>query len=178
MGQHQARFTTVLIVDDDERVLATYDRYRSRNRTIVTASNGQAACEIARKHAPGLALVDLQLGKESGIDVIRKLKAVHPSTIIVLLSGYASVQATVQAMRAGADDVLEKPVSLTEILRRLERPPEEIDVIETPTLERVQWEHVHRVLADCDGNISLAARRLGVYRSTMQRWLRKRAPKD
>ena len=143
----------------------------------MTARTGQAACDIARKHAPGLAVVDLQLGKESGIDVIRRLNTVQPSTIVVMLSGYASVEATVQAMRAGVDDVLEKLVSLREILCCLEQEAGDDGAIETPTLERVQWEHVHRVLADCDGNISLAAKRLGVYRSTMQRWLRKHAPK-
>ena len=171
------RFSTILVVDDDERVLASYNRYRSRTRSIIAATNGEDACEAAREHAPGLAVVDLQLQRESGIDVIRRLKAVHPSTIIVMLSGYVSVEAAVHAMRAGAYDVLVKPVSLSEILRRLERDPDEAPEIETMSLERVQWEHVQRVLAECEGNISLAARRLGVYRSTMQRWLRKHAPK-
>jgi two-component system response regulator RegA len=178
VGEAHTRFATVLVVDDDERVLATYDRYRARGRNILTASNVDAACEIARKHAPDLAVVDLQLGKESGIDLIRKLKALSASTIVVMLSGYASVEATVQAMRAGAEDVVIKPVSLSEIMRRLDDDGEATDAIETPTLERAQWEHVQRVLADCDGNITHAAERLGVYRSTMQRWLRKQTPKE
>lgn len=181
MGPQQARFANVLIVDDDERVLASYHRYRSQTRNIMTATSGAAACAAAREHAPDLAVVDLQLGKESGIDVIRKLKELDPSTTVVVLSGYASVEATVQAMRAGADDVLVKPVSLKEILRRLESEADEPavdDEMETASLERVQWEHVQRVLAECNGNITLAASRLGVYRSTMQRWLRKQTPKD
>jgi two-component system response regulator RegA len=178
MGQTQTRFATVLVVDDDERVLVTYDRYRARGRNVLTASNSDAACEVARNAKPDLAVVDLQLGKECGIDLIRKLKELSPSTIVVMLSGYASVESTVQAMRAGAEDVLIKPVSLTEIMRRLEHEGDPLDAIETPTLERAQWEHVQRVLADCDGNITHAARRLGVERSTLQRWLRKQTPKD
>jgi len=147
----------------------------------MTATSGDAACVVAREHAPDLAVVDLHLGKESGIDVIRKLKELDPSTTVVVLSGYASVEATVHAMRAGADDVLVKPVTLREILRRLESDADEPDVtdeIETASLERVQWEHVQRVLAECNGNITLAANRLGVCRSTIQRWLRKQTPKD
>jgi len=72
-----------------------------------------------------------------------------------------------------------KPITLEEMVKRVEEDtPTELDLEETPTLARVEWEHITRVLADCNGNISMAARRLGIYRSSLQRRLRKHAPRE
>jgi two-component system response regulator RegA len=176
METSDSRFQTVLVVDDDERLLASFASYLGRNRVALTATTGDTACELARQHKPDLAIIDLQLRSESGIDLIRRIKEENPATVVVMISGYGSVEATVRAMRAGADDVLVKPVTWEEIVRRLEEEPDSDLSIETPTLARAQWEHVHRVLSDCDGNVSMAARRLGMDRSTLQRWLRRPAP--
>jgi len=178
MSSNDTRFGTVLIVDDDRNLLASFASHvgRRTGSLALTATTSSSAMELANKHRPELAIVDLQLGSESGIELIRELKREHPAITAVLISGYSSVQSTVLAMRAGADDVLVKPITWAEIMQRLEpdgggEPPPQ-----TPTLARAQWEHIHRVLADCDGNISLAARKLGMYRSTLQRWLRRHAP--
>ena len=177
----ETRFETVLVVDDDERLLAAFASYlgRKRESRVLTATSSDAACELARKHRPELAVIDLHLGNESGIDLIRTLKRQQPKMLTVLLTGYGSLEAAVCAMRAGADDVLSKPVTWAEIVHRLARrdgsEPTEAPSV-TPTLARAQWEHVQRVLGDCQGNISAAARKLGMYRSTLQRWLRRHAP--
>lgn len=170
-------FRTVLVVDDDERLLRTYTRTPTQDVTFLTANDSASARSLARQHQPELAIVDLQLGKESGIELVRQLKTDDPRACVVLISGYGSVDATVWAMRAGADDVVEKPVTFREIVRRLEGNVDEPSVFEPITLERAQWEHIHRVLGDANGNISMAARRLGVYRTTLRRWLRKSAPR-
>ena len=170
-------FRTVLVVDDDERMLRAYARTPAQDVTFFTANDSASARSLARQHQPELTIVDLQLGKESGIELVRQLKTEDPDACVVLISGYGSVDSTVWAMRAGADDVIEKPVTFREIVRRLEGNVDEPSVFEPITLERAQWEHIHRVLGDAHGNISMAARRLGVYRTTLRRWLRKSAPR-
>jgi len=165
---------SVLVVDDDGGLLAAYQRSLGRSYTVLLAKTTAEALELARQHRPDVAIVDYQLKNESGIELVRALKSLDRNIFAVLISGYASVEVAVAAMRAGADDVLPKPITSGEILRRIGPQPD--PRVETPTLARAQWEHVQRVLADCNGNISMAARRLGMYRSTLQRWLRKHPP--
>ena len=170
----------ILAVDDDERILRAYQRSTAQDPTceLAVASSRTEAIALAHRCAPDLALVDLCLGSESGIELIRELRAHHTQAVLVMVTGYASAAAAVSAMRAGADDVVMKPVSLGEILSRVEANFEPNAYQgETPTLERAQWEHVQRVLFECGGNISMAARRLGIYRSTLQRWLRRQVPR-
>jgi two-component system response regulator RegA len=174
------RIGTVLVVDDDQALLASFRRSIGPHYTALTASDGASARSQARQRAPDLMIVDLCLGRESGLEVVRTLKAEHPSAIIVLISGWASIEQAVAAVHAGADHVIAKPVTFAEILNRIQAKPivsEEL-FVETPTLARAEWEHISRVISDCDGNLSLAARRLGVYRSTLQRRLRKYAPRS
>lgn len=176
MGQ-QRSINRVLVVDDDEKVLSACRRVRSRR--VFTAANPADALELAQTERPDLAIVDLRLGTESGIDVTRDLKDACPGLVVALCSGYLSVTTAVAAVKAGADVVVFKPVTFEEILKRVEgsvEAPAPLD--ETPTLARAEWEHIMRVLADCNGNVSLAARRLGIYRSSLQRKLRKYAPQQ
>jgi two-component system, response regulator RegA len=180
MGELRTRaIRTVLAVDDDEILLAAYRRGVDRQRSLFTASNPTTARQIARRESPELAVIDLRISTDSGIDLVRDLKRERPDMVIVLCSAYLSVVATEAAMKAGAYCVMFKPITLEEIVRRVEEDtPVELDLEETPTLARVEWEHITRVLADCNGNISMAARRLGIYRSSLQRRLRKHAPRE
>jgi two-component system response regulator RegA len=170
-------FRTILVVDDDEGILRAYARTPRQDLTFLTAQNSASARDLARQHHPDLIIVDLQLGTESGLDLVHDLKAVEPNACVVVVSGYGSVDAAVRAMRAGADDVIEKPVTFREIMHRLEGDDDEASTFEPPTLQRAQWEHVQRVLADTNGNISMTARKLGVYRTTLRRWLGKSPPR-
>ena len=170
---------TVLAVDDDEQILGGYRRGFGKERTVLTTADPATARQIARRERCDLAIVDLRLRGESGISLTRDLKADVPEMLIVLCSGYLSVEVAVAAVHAGADAVLFKPITPRDILRRVEEGPVlEPDLEDTPTLARAEWEHITRVLADCNGNISLAARRLGIYRSSLQRRLRKFAPRQ
>lgn len=165
---------TILAVDDDHLQLNALARSLRLQKTVYTTTDSQSALELARRQRPDLAIIDMHLGGASGIALVRTLRAEFPDMVIALVSAYLSVEATVMAVRAGADHVLPKPILGHEILRRLDEAlPDEPDYRETPTLERAEAEHIARVLADCGGNISEAARRLGVYRSSLQRRLRK-----
>jgi two-component system response regulator RegA len=169
---------SVLAVDDDEHILGGYKRGFGRERAVFITADPLAARQIARDEPCDLAIVDLRLRGESGITLTRDLKCDAPGMLVALCSGYLSVEVAVAAVHAGADAVLFKPITAREILRRFEEgTPLEPNLEDTPTLARAEWEHITRVLADCNGNVSLAARRLGIYRSSLQRRLRKFAPR-
>jgi two-component system, response regulator RegA len=177
MGDRRA-IRVVLAIDDDEHTLSGYKRGFGRDRTVHATADPAAARQIARRERCDLAVVDLRLQGESGISLTRELRRECPDMLIALCSGYLSVDVAVAAVHAGADAVLFKPISAKEILRRVEEGPSfEPNLDDTPTLARAEWEHITRVLADCNGNVSLAARRLGIYRSSLQRRLRKFAPR-
>jgi len=169
----------VLIVDDDERFLTALTRGRDPSYAVFTAMNAAAAMKLARERSPDLTIVDLRLDGASGVSLIAELKREHPEMKVALCSSYLSVVSAVAAVRAGADHVISKPFTIKDAIRRTEceaEVEEDENSDETLTLARVEWEHIMRVLSDCEGNLSLAARRLGIYRSTLKRRIRKLAP--
>ena len=169
---------SVLVADDDVALLTAATRSLGKDRRVLTATTAHEARLLAGREVPDLVIVDLRLGTYSGIDLIRQLRRDRPELVIVLYSAYMSVVAATAAMRAGADVVVFKPCTFHEILRRVEEDAhEDPDLDETPTLASIEWEHIARVVADCNGNITLAAKKLGLYRSSLQRRLRKHAPK-
>jgi two-component system response regulator RegA len=168
---------TVLVVDDDDQLLRAYQSALGPERRVIAAKTIAAATAVVREHTVDLAIVDFQLRGECGIDLIAPLKDACPGLVFVLVTGYGSMDVAARAARAGADEVLAKPITYAEILARVSDPCPDAAQTVTPTLARAQWEHIHRVLKDSDGNVSMAARKLGVYRSTLQRWLRRHAPR-
>ncbi|MDQ3363811.1 MAG: response regulator [Myxococcota bacterium] len=171
--------TAILVVDDDEVLLRACERGIGSEARMFTATTAVAARDVARENVLDAVVVDLRLAAENGIDLVRELKESRPSLKVLLWSGFLCTEETVEAMRAGADDVRHKPISLRSLLKWVESgtwgDPGEHPA--TPTLERVQWEHARRVVSDCTGNLSEAARRLGIERATLRRTLRKRAPR-
>ena len=175
---------SILLVDDTEIMR---DRLamamRSRGFEARTASNFDEAVSVFR-HAPtDLAVLDLRMPGRSGLDLLRKLLEMKPDCRILMLSGFGSIPASIDAVRAGAVNFLSKPADADDILSaflRGDQPnvPAGGLAFPAPSLARNEWEHIHRVLSDCGGNISEAARRLGIHRRSLQRKLRKRAPID
>jgi two-component system response regulator RegA len=175
------RIKSVLVLDDDERTLSAMARTLRHSRRVFTAKTTDEAAAVARRERPDLIVVDLRLAGGSGIDVVRELREELPESRFALVSGYLTVDATVAAVRAGADVVLTKPVTAKEIVRRLEELSDEPQVAnddDTPTLAQAESEHIARVMTDCHGNISEAARRLGIFRSSLQRRLRRLGLRD
>jgi len=163
---------SLLLVDDDEVFRSRLAlALRARNYDVREASTAAMAIELAESETPERAIVDLRIPGVSGLEVVKALKALDPSTEIVVLTGYGSIATAIEAVRLGARDYLTKPADADRIVAALEgRPPGE-GAEETPSLARVEWEHIQRVLADCEGNVSEAARRLGVHRRSLQRKL-------
>ena len=164
---------TLLVVDDDapfrERLVRAM---RDRGYDANGVPDHTSALDAARLDSPELALVDLRLPGESGLTVVKDLKSLDPSTVVVVLTGYGSVATAVESMKLGATSYLTKPADADQIVAAFDgtQPSDEAEV---PSLARVEWEHIQRVLADCSGNVSQAARMLGIHRRSLQRKLSK-----
>jgi two-component system response regulator RegA len=154
-----------------------------RGLEVRTASDAPAALVEARKgEPPELAVVDLRMPGGSGLDVVRELKALEPAMRILVLTGYGSIVTAVEAIKLGATNYLTKPADADEILNVLQADSPDAGqasnpALSPPSLARTEWEHIQRVLADCAGNISEAARRLGLHRRSLQRKLGKNPPR-
>ncbi|HHH45312.1 MAG TPA: response regulator transcription factor [Gammaproteobacteria bacterium] len=173
---------SLLIVDDDEvfcEVLA--DALNHRGYEVVTANNIQDALEKAAQLEPEYAVIDLRIGQESGLVLAGKLHALDENTRMVILTGYASVATAVEAIKLGAVHYLTKPANADEILAALHKDEGDASVplSDNPlSVRRLEWEHLQKVLNECDGNVSAAARTLRMHRRTLQRKLAKRPVKD
>ena len=178
MGSGMVGCGVVLLVDDDELWLRACERgFRSLASEVRSATNVSEALTLADQHPPPeLMVADVRLGSESGIDLIEPVRRAYPACKVVMISAYLSVALTARIVRKGAHLVLFKPVHPTEILHQLQDSDEAAEPWVTPTLARAEWEHISRVLLDCNGNVSEAARRLGILRQSLQRRLRKHAP--
>ena len=166
---------TLLLVEDDETFRGRLARaFRERGLTVVEAGTAEEAIDAARVDPPELAVVDLRLPQASGLDVVRELLALDPATAVVVLTGYGSIATALEAMRLGARHYLTKPADADQVLAALDGPPSAQQPLhDVPSLARVEWEHIQRVLQDCDGNVSQAARLLGLHRRSLQRKLAK-----
>lgn len=167
--------TSVLVVEDDETYREALTRALTREGFRVVAARGVADTEALLEHeTPELALVDLRLADGSGVDVVRKVVGDVATCRVVMLSGHGTVRSAVEAMRAGAVDFLTKPVSSAEIVRALrEARTVVVPVVADGSLDQVEREHILRTLEAAGGNVSEAARRLGLHRRTLQRKLNK-----
>jgi two-component system response regulator RegA len=170
-------YRSVLVVDDDVLVLRMFSRMLTRRPGLAvhTSSNITTARTMFRQVRPATCVVDLQLPDGNGIDLIRELRAVDSTVQLVLITGYGSMEVGAAAVRAGANSVLAKPVTDSEIVGVVMGKRRAAHAT-CASADRAVWEHVRRVLDDCGGNKSLAARRLRIHRGTLQRWLDRPAP--
>ena len=173
---------TVLVVDDDETFRSRLARaFENKGFEARTAANGDEAVRAATEESPEHAVVDLRMPGMSGLALVQALHAIDPTTKIVVLTGYGSIATAVEAVRRGALDYLTKPAELAEILRAFEKSESDAPIdppATVPSLARAEWEHINRVLTECDGNISQAARLLGMHRRSLQRKLAKYPVKE
>jgi two-component system response regulator RegA len=166
---------SLLIVDDDSAFRERLVRaMRERGFEATGAADHPSAIDAAREESPELAVVDLRLPGESGLAVVRDLKALDASTVVVVLTGYGSIATAVESIKLGAASYLTKPADADQIVAAFEGTQPASDEAQAPSLARVEWEHIQRVLADCGGNVSQAARALGIHRRSLQRKLAKR----
>jgi two-component system response regulator RegA len=167
---------------DDDRVLRERlaQAFRERGFEVTVAGGYDEAIAATAGEAPEFAVVDLRMPGRSGLELVRALKGKDPGTRIIVLTGYGSIATAIEAIRCGAVHYLPKPVDADEILAAFKQKGglafEDLNQPYTPTLARAEWEHIQRVLVDCGGNVSEAARRLGIHRRSLQRKLQKHPP--
>lgn len=174
--------SSLLLIDDDVVFSQVLARALENNGYEVVIANdiaqAQAAVSISILE---FAVVDLRIGDESGLTIIPELLGANRAMKIVVLTGYASIPTAVEAIKLGATHYLTKPTDADEVVSAFAREKGEANVglAENPLpLKRLEWEHIQKVLADCDGNISEAARRLNMHRRSLQRKLQKRPVKS
>ncbi len=172
----------ILLVDDDNVYVERLARaLRNRGCTVVTVESAEAALDASHDLRPGAAVLDLKLPGANGLACLRELRAAWPELRVLMLTGYASIATAMEAVRQGAWDYLTKPADADQILAALHRDPtqpRESPEIIPPSLDRLEWEHIQRVLADTDGNVSQAAIVLGLHRRSLQRKLMKFPPAE
>lgn len=168
----------LLVVDDDEIFCQVMQRALSRRGFQVEICFDVSSAEHAAQQTHfSKALVDLKIAQESGLSLIRSLITINPNMQIIMLTGYASVPTAIEAIKLGALNYFSKPIDIDEVLKGFvesDLMEEEPTPISIPTLDRVEWEHIQKILNDHQGNISAAARSLGMHRRTLQRKLQKR----
>ncbi len=167
----------ILLVDDDEIFLDVMSRaFTKRGYRAFTAANLAQVDGHLQQQAFPYAVIDLKIANESGFDCLQRVLAANAATKALILTGYSSIATAVAAIKAGAFDYACKPLDADEILRIMDPSVMKTPVPEDdpPSVERLQWEHIQRVLESHDGNISATARSLGMHRRTLQRKLQKR----
>jgi two-component system response regulator RegA len=172
---------SMLLVDDDVALCEALARaFESRGFSVRTAQTAAQARKEAAESPPEYAVIDLNLPGEPGLPLVPALIGLDPNTRIVVLTGYGSIATAVEAIKRGATHYLTKPADADTIVRALygEEAEEMTPILERPmSIERLEWEHISRVLREHNGNISQAARALSMHRRTLQRKLAKRPRK-
>ena len=173
---------SLLLVDDDETFRGVLARaLEKRGFAVTTANDVETAVEIAKESPPEYAVVDLKMPGPSGLTLVKTLKDLDTETRIVMLTGYASIATAVEAIKLGATHYLAKPADTDEVVAALHKEEGNPDLPVSPnplSVDRLEWEHIQKVLAEHDGNISATARALKMHRRTLQRKLMKKPVKN
>ncbi len=172
----------ILVVDDDQVFRSRLVKaLEDRGLRAFGAKDCNEALRLAGEVKPVRAVVDLRMPGESGLETVRRLRAMDDHMLVIVLTGYGSIATAKEAIRLGAHDYMTKPADTDQILAAFDaaegnkRTPAPRSA---PSLAQVEWEHIQRILADCDGNVSQAARVLGIHRRSLQRKLSKYAPME
>ena len=172
-----------LLVDDDDTFVSILARALERRHLPATTANSpKQALSLIDDQGKIFthAILDLNMGQESGLSLIPQLLQRNNNIKIIVLTGYSSIATTVEAMKRGAINYLCKPASVEEILAAFEQSDSSqqtnaIEIENTPiSVDRLEWEYIQKTLTENDGNISATARALGMHRRTLQRKLQKK----
>lgn len=172
----------LLLVDDDVTFCAVLkNALEKRNFEVFVAHDVESGTKLAENEEPEYAIIDLRIGYESGLELVKKLIHLDSNTQIVMLTGFASIATAVEAIKLGATHYLTKPANTDEIINALYKNEGDasVTISDNPlSIKRLEWEHLQKVLMQHEGNISAAARAMNMHRRTLQRKLDKRPVRD
>lgn len=172
----------LLLVDDDVTFCHVLKpALEKRDFEVSVANDVDTAIKLAEQTEPEYAVIDLRIGYDSGLEMVKKLISLDSNTQIVMLTGFASIATAVEAIKLGATHYLTKPATPDEIVAALHKQQGDATVAinENPlSAKRMEWEYLQKVLMENDGNISAAARALGLHRRSLQRKLEKRPERE
>jgi two-component system response regulator RegA len=177
MNQSTNEKPSLLLVDDDKTFCSVLARaLEKRGFEVTIANNVEQALPLARTYPPEFAVVDLKMDGASGLVLTKALHELDSATRIVILTGYASIATAVEAIKLGATQYLAKPANADEIVAAFgHNASAELPLNNLPaSIDRLEWEHIQRVLHEQQGNISATARILNMHRRTLQRKLAKK----
>lgn len=171
----------LLIVDDDEHYTRVLKRRfeQSTDLQIMCFQRASEALTFTASSPVFGILLDMMMEDETGLDYVSALRAAFNPEHLIIMTGYASIATTVTAMKRGATDYVAKPITFKELLQKLALKAEnagEVAPTSPLTAAQIEWEHIQRVLADNQGNISRTAEALGMHRRSLQRKLQKHSP--
>ena len=169
----------LLIIEDDKSLAQILQRRLSNHGFDVEMCHDKTQALLkARQWQPSHILLDMKLDSDNGLSLIQPLKQTVPNSVLVLLTGFASIATAVEAIRLGADNYLAKPADTQTLLQALTMESADIDELieaEQPmSTKRLEWEHIQQVLTANNGNVSATARQLGMHRRSLQRKLAKK----
>jgi two-component system response regulator RegA len=172
-----------LLLVDDDAIFCTVlkSALEKRNYEVLVANDVSTGILIAEHNLPEYAVIDLRIGYESGLELVKALIALDDNTQIVMLTGFASIATAVEAIKLGAVHYLTKPANADEIVNALHKNDGDssVAISENPlSVKRLEWEHLQKVLMQHEGNISAAARALNMHRRTLQRKLEKKPVRE
>ncbi len=169
---------SLLLVDDDETFVHIMGQaLAKRGFQVISAGNVNEGRKQLQNTYPDFAVIDLNMPGESGLVLVTELRQLNPNARIIVLTGYASIPTAVEAIKLGAIHYLAKPADADDVIAAFRRHAGDanIEVNTSPlSINRLEWEHIQRVLQDNEQNISATARALGMHRRTLQRKLQKR----
>ena len=181
MQPQRGELPHLLLIDDDKTFCTVLARaLENRGFNVIVAHNGASAARLIDMLAPEYAVVDLRLPDMSGLKLVAQIKNLNESARIVVLTGYGSINTAIDAIRLGATSYLTKPANADDIMAAFTPQGPNFDMApgsQPLSVERLEWEHIQRVLADLKGNISAAARAMNMHRRTLQRKLGKNPPR-
>ncbi|MEO1189518.1 MAG: ActR/PrrA/RegA family redox response regulator transcription factor [Pseudomonadota bacterium] len=176
-----AETNKLLLIDDDAPLRRTLQKAMEKRGFVVYSGGSlKEGLNLAHTIRPDHAVLDLRLEDGSGIELVKRLRELHPKVRIVILTGYGNIATAVSAVKAGAVDYLAKPADADDVINALlstggSLPPPPVNPM---SADRVRWEHIQRVFEQCNRNVSETARRLNMHRRTLQRILNKKAPRE
>jgi len=176
MNMAQNEQASLLLVDDDHTFCKVLSRaLEKRGYTVTVAHSVEEALPLAAANPPEYAVVDLKMSGASGLVLIASLHELDSATRIVVLTGYASIATAVEAIKLGATQYLSKPANADEIVAAFGHSATATLPLnaQTSSVNRLEWEHIQRILQEHQGNISATARALNMHRRTLQRKLAK-----